>query len=113
MAKDTKTRGMKLELRHDNVDWMVRIDRDLTVTIRPKHAHAARSKSVPVRDIIDWVRGVRDLPIPRAEMEAPKPEPTINPELARLEAKARFQANLKALTASRRATPQPQQTSFA
>lgn len=113
MAKDTKTRGMKLELRHDNVDWMVRIDRDLTVTIKPKHAHAARSKSVPVRDIIDWVRGVRDLPIPRAEMEAPKPETTVDPEVARLEAKARFQANLKALAASRRATPQPQQTSFA
>lgn len=113
MAKESKTRGMKLELRHDNVDWMVRIERDLTVTIRPKHAHAARSKSVQVRDIIDWVRGVQDLPIPRTEMETPKPEPAVDPEVARLEAKARFQANLKALTASRKATPQPKQTAFA
>lgn len=113
MSKDPKRRGIKLEFRHDNVDWVVRVDRDLTITIRPKHGHAARTKSVLIRDVIDWVRGVRDLPIPRTEMEQSKPEPVVDPEIARLEAKAKFQASLRALAAARKPQPQPEQTAFA
>jgi hypothetical protein len=113
MSKDPKRRGIKLELRHDNVDWVVRVDRDLTITMRPKRGHAARTKTVLVRDVIDWVRGVQDLPIPRAEIEQPAPEPVVDPEIRRLEAKAKFQASLRALTASRHPQPQPEQTAFA
>lgn len=113
MSKDPKRRGIKLEFRHDNVDWVVRVDRDLTITMRPKHGHDSRAKIVQIRDVIDWVRGVRDLPIPRTEMEQSKPEPVVDPEIRRLEAKAKFQASLRALTASRNPQPKPEQTAFA
>lgn len=115
MSENPKQRrGMKLELRHDNVDWVVRIERDaMAVMIRPKHGHAARTKTVLIRDVIDLARGVRDLQIPRAEIEQQKPDPVVDPEIKRLEAKAKFQASLRALTASRNPQHQPEQTAFA
>lgn len=105
MTRDPATRNTRLFVHHDNVDWMILVNRAGVISIRPKHAHANRTLSVNITAVIDMARGVRDL-IPPAQVTSAPPPP--DPAQVEFERKEKLRAAMAALR-GRSAIRQPVQ----
>lgn len=106
MTRPPATRNTRLSLHHDNVDWMITIERSGVMQIRPKHAHARRALTVKMSDVIDMARGVRDL-VPPAQVASTPPPPS--PDQVEFERKERMRAALATLRGRSTAHPKPVQ----